>query len=173
MRSVNEKCPAETDVLKPFLTHANHVDVKQVEGNVTLERFMLGMLSYSPWWLRMLYRVRVCLVKILGLDGQHPEVGVAGLIPREVSFQPGETVLFFTVRCAKRENYWIAETPEDKHLKAYLAVLAQPSAADATVFRVVTIVHYKHWTGPVYFNLIRPFHHLVVSRMAHAGARHC
>ncbi|MCP4630164.1 MAG: DUF2867 domain-containing protein [bacterium] len=31
-------------------------------------------------------------------------------------------------------------------------------------FYVITVVHYKHWTGPVYFNLIRPFHHLVVSR---------
>jgi hypothetical protein len=34
---------------------------------------------------------------------------------------------------------------------------------------IKVVVHYKHWTGPVYFNLIRPFHHLVVSRMARAG----
>jgi len=37
-------------------------------------------------------------------------------------------------------------------------------------YYIVTIVHYLHWTGPVYFNLIRPFHHLVVARMARAGA---
>jgi hypothetical protein len=30
-------------------------------------------------------------------------------------------------------------------------------------------VHYKHWAKPVCFNLIRPFHHLVVSRMAKPG----
>ena len=36
-------------------------------------------------------------------------------------------------------------------------------------YYVVTAVNYKHWTGPVYFNLIRPFHHLVVSRMAKHG----
>jgi hypothetical protein len=42
----------------------------------------------------------------------------------------------------------------------------------------ITIVFYKHWTGPVYFNLIRPFHHLVVARMArhgltYTGDNHC
>jgi hypothetical protein len=37
--------------------------------------------------------------------------------------------------------------------------------------RVVTIVHYKHWTGRLYFNVIRPVHHFVVSGMARAGAR--
>ncbi|NQY75258.1 MAG: DUF2867 domain-containing protein [Candidatus Margulisbacteria bacterium] len=28
-----------------------------------------------------------------------------------------------------------------------------------------------HWTGPIYFNLIRPIHHLVVTKMAKAGVR--
>ena len=35
----------------------------------------------------------------------------------------------------------------------------------------LTVVHYKHWTGPVYFNVIRPFHHLVVRQMARAGTK--
>jgi hypothetical protein len=34
---------------------------------------------------------------------------------------------------------------------------------------VLTIVHYHHWTGPLYFNAIRPFHHLVVGSMVNAG----
>jgi hypothetical protein len=38
-------------------------------------------------------------------------------------------------------------------------------------FRVVTIVHYRHWTGRLYFNLIRPFHHWVVTGMARSGTR--
>ncbi|WP_422698682.1 DUF2867 domain-containing protein [Desulfosarcina cetonica] len=32
-------------------------------------------------------------------------------------------------------------------------------------------MRYRNWTGPVYFNLIRPFHHLVVREMMKAGAR--
>ncbi len=39
-------------------------------------------------------------------------------------------------------------------------------------FYVITTVFYKHWTGPVYFNYIRPFHHLVVSQMAKYGLKH-
>jgi hypothetical protein len=105
------------------------------------------------------------------IESSHPAgVAVTDLMPRSVSFRPGDEVLFFTVREAEKGRYWIAETPKDRHLAAFVAVLAHASASrSATVFHVVTIVHYKHWTGPVYFNLIRPFHHLVVSRMARAG----
>jgi hypothetical protein len=87
----------------------------------------------------------------------------------DVSFVAGDEVTFFTVRLAKEEKYWVGETPEDKHLRAYFGVVVEPVAENRRRFHVVTIVHYKHWTGPVYFNLIRPFHHLVVSRMARAG----
>ena len=160
---------SDSEVLRPLLAGADHVDIKRVEGNLPLDRFVSGMLSYFPWWLRLLYLVRAVVVKILGLREHYPETQMTGFIPLQVSFQPGDTVLFFTVRLAKKEAYWIAETPEDKHLRAYLAILAQPTADHATAFFVTTIVHYKHWTGPVYFNLIRPFHHLVVSRMARAG----
>jgi hypothetical protein len=55
-------------------------------------------------------------------------------------------------------------------LKAYFGIVAEPLANVINRYYIVTIVHYLHWTGPVYFNLIRPFHHLVVARMARAGA---
>ena len=156
-------------ILQPFVNGADHVDVKRVNGDVSLDRFILGMLSYFPWWLRMLYWMRAGVANILGLRQPHPEDDWTDLIPQQVSFQPGDTVLFFKVRKAKAENYWIAETPEDKHLRAYVAVLAHRLPKGTATFHVVTVVHYKHWTGPVYFNLIRPFHHLVISRMARAG----
>lgn len=169
MQTILKQCPAEAEVLRPFLAGADHTDVKRVDGSVPLDRFILGMFSYFPWWLRRLYRVRAGLVKLLGLQEQHTEAEVTDLIPRQVSFRPADQVLFFTVRKAKEACYWIAETPEDKHLKAYLAIFAEHTGNTSKRFHVFTIVHYKHWTGPVYFNLIRPFHHLVVSRMARAG----
>ena len=76
---------------------------------------------------------------------------------------------FFTVRCAKEDVYWISETPDDKHLRAFFGVVKETSNNSMNRFHVITTVFYKHWTGPVYFNLIRPFHHLVVSRMARHG----
>jgi hypothetical protein len=38
---------------------------------------------------------------------------------------------------------------EDKHLKAYFGVLAEPLDRETRRFYVITVVHYKHWTGPV------------------------
>ena len=52
-----------------------------------------------------------------------------------------------------------------------LGNVAEPLGNNPNRYYIVIIVHYLHWTGPVYFNLIRPFHHLVVWRMARAGAR--
>jgi hypothetical protein len=76
------------------------------------------------------------------------------------------------VRAGEEGRYWIAETPDDKHLKAYFVVVQEPLGNAVNRFSVITTIYYKHWTGPVYFNLIRPFHHLVVARMArHALTR--
>lgn len=156
-------------VMQPFLAGADHVDTKSVKGAVSLDRFLMGMLTYSPWWLRILYGLRAGVAKVLGLNEQRKEADSIDFMPRQISFRTDEKALFFKVRIAKKNEYWIAETPVDKHLKAYVAILAQPAESEYTDFQVVTMVHYKHWTGPVYFNLIRPFHHLVVSRMARAG----
>ena len=157
--------------MAPLFEGSNHVDLKCVEGNTSLRQFVASMLSYYPWWVVLLYRIRVVLVKILGLvEHEAPEV-LPKLQAEDVSFVAGDTVTFFTVHLAKEEQFWIGETPEDKHLKAYFGVVVEPLAEKRRRFHVTTIVHYKHWTGPVYFNLIRPFHHLVVSRMARAGVR--
>jgi len=155
----------------PYIVGSDFTDVKVYEGSVTLRQFIASMLSYYPPWLLMLYRARKILAGILGLVN-HPEPDkLPGLQPADVSFTPGTNVTFFEVRCAKEDAYWISETPRDKHLKAYFGIAAEPLVNANNRFYVVTTVFYKHWTGPVYFNLIRPFHHLVVSRMAQAGLK--
>ena len=83
---------------------------------------------------------------------------------------PGDSVTFFVVREAVADVYWVSETPEDKHLAAYFGVVTEKLDQRKSRFHVFTAVRYLHWTGPVYFNLIRPFHHLVVSRMMKHGA---
>ncbi|MDM8523299.1 DUF2867 domain-containing protein [Desulfococcaceae bacterium HSG8] len=155
--------------LKPFLTDADYSDVKTAEGNVSLRQFIASMLSYYPWWVIMLFRIREIIVRILGLARHEKPEKPPSLCPDDVPLTPGKNASFFIVRVAEDEHYWIAETPEDKHLKAYLAVVAEPLKDDIRCFHVITIVKYKHWTGPVYFNIIRPFHHLVVSKMTQAG----
>jgi hypothetical protein len=158
--------------LAPYCDRADVTDVKQFEGQTTLRRFIAGMLSYYPWWLVLLYRIREILVSVLGLVKHAAPETLPDLKGSDVSFTPGDCVSFFTVCAGEQGRYWIAETPDDKHLRAYFGVVQEEVGAGGSRFSVITTVYYKHWTGPVYFNLIRPFHHLVVARMArHALTR--
>ena len=160
-----EKYPELTRLLKG----ADHVDVKIVEGSVTMRQFIASMLSYYPWWIVLLYYVRAVFVRLLGMRQPGKPDELPRLKPEDISMTPGENATFFTVRQAREEEYWIAETPEDKHLQAYFGIIVEPVKDNLNRFHVVTIVHYKHWTGPVYFNTIRPFHHLVVRCMARSA----
>ncbi len=155
--------------LEKYFKKADFTDVKVFEGEASLREFIASMLSYYPWWIVQLYRIRKLLVGILGLVKHEAPQKLPTLQPEDVSFTPGETVTFFIVRRAKRETFWISETPDDKHLRAFFGVVKEPLGKSMNRFYVITTVFYKHWTGPVYFNLIRPFHHLVVTRMAQYG----
>jgi hypothetical protein len=156
-----------------LLEGSNYVDVKTVEGQTSLRQFIASMLSYYPGWIVFLYRIRAILVKLLGLYKHPAPEALPELGAEDVSFVVGEAVNFFTVRLAEEKHYWVGETPEDKHLRAYLGVVVEPVEDNRKCFQVATIVYYKHWTGRVYFNLIRPFHHLVVGRMMRAGVAGC
>ncbi len=85
---------------------------------------------------------------------------------------PCGNVWFFTVRRVEQDRYWIAGCPTDRHLDADMAVVVQPLEGRRRRFHIVTVVRYKHWTGPVYFNMIRWFNLILVNRMAHAAAGH-
>jgi len=158
--------------LEKYFEKADFIDVKIFEGETTLRKFIASMLSYYPWWIVWLYRIRKLLVGLLGLVKHEKPEKLPNLQPESISFKPGEAVTFFIVRCAKEEVFWISETPEDKHLRAYFGVVTEPVGNSVNRFYVITTVFFKHWTGPVYFNLIRPFHHLVVSQMARYGLTH-
>ena len=152
--------------LRKLVAEADHMDVKVVTGNVSLLQFVAGMFSYYPVWLKNLYRIRWGFVRLLGMKQKGIPAAVT-MRPEDVPMTPGEKATFFTVKLAEAERYWVAEAAES-HLTAYLGVVMEPLPA-GNRFHVLTIVHYHKWTGPVYFNVIRPFHHLVVRKMAKAG----
>ncbi|AKQ64590.1 hypothetical protein A176_001502 [Myxococcus hansupus] len=156
-------------VLRPFAQGADHVDVKTVESRATLREFLAGLMSYQPAWVTALYGVRAVFVRLLGMRQQ----GVPRQVlfrPEDIPMTPGREAGFFTVRHAEEEHVWVVAAA-DTHLEATLAVVMEPTSGPFRRFHVVTLVHYRNWAGPVYFNVIRPFHHLVVERMARSGAR--
>ena len=157
--------------LQHYFEGADVTDFKTIDSKNDLRTFIAAMLSYYPWWIVMLYRVRALVVHVLGLVKHEAPEELPNLQPEQIPFTPGGKATFFIVRMAEENAFWFAETPPDKHLRAYFGVVAEPLANGLKRYYIVTIVHYLHWTGPVYFNLIRPFHHLVVARMARAGAR--
>lgn len=152
--------------LASLLAEADHVDVKTVEGGCSLSAFIAGMFSYYPDWMKNLYRIRWGFVRLLGMKQQGIPAEVH-MQPEDVPMTPGQKATFFTVTMAEVERYWVAEASES-HLTAYLGVVSEP-LTEGNRFYVMTIVRYHGWTGPVYFNVIRPFHHIVVQKMAQAG----
>lgn len=162
--------PERYDLLDTYFHGVDYHDIKTIEAETTLREFIAGMLSYYPWWIVMLYRIRQILVAILGLVRHDKPEKLPCLRPEEISFTPGDTATFFIVHRAEENAFWVAKTPEDRHLSAFFGVVAEQMEGGATRFTVFTTIRYLHWTGPVYFNLIRPFHHIVVAKMMKAGA---
>ncbi len=155
--------------LEVYFKDVDHIDVKTITSDTDLRAFISGMLSYHPWWMVFLFGIRKIIVLLLGLVHHEEAEALASITPEKLSFKPGAQASFFIVRSAKEETYWVAETPEDRHLTAFLGVVAEKTTKTCTRYHVFTSVKYLHWTGPVYFNLIRPFHHFVVWRMMRAG----
>jgi Protein of unknown function (DUF2867)/Pyridoxamine 5'-phosphate oxidase len=155
--------PRVADLLRAL----DHADVKIVEGDATLREFIAGLGSFPPW-MRGLFRARGLLAKALRLHHDDPS-GLEPIDPQTLELEPGKPMRFFTTRAFEEDAFWVAGS-EDRHLAAWLAVVVEPGETHARRFHVVTLVRYKDWTGPVYFNLIRPFHHLIVWALARRAA---
>ena len=155
---------------KQYFENMDYTEIKHISADVSLRQFMAGMFSHQPWWLALLFRLRGVLAWGMGLVHDNLPDGTTVRNPETISFEPGENVLLFTVREAEEGLFWIGETPPDKHLMAHVGIVANQLESGMVRYDVFTTVRYLHWTGPVYFNLIRPFHHLVVNSMMRAGA---
>lgn len=145
---------------------ADHMDVKSVESRADMRQFAAGMLSYTSLWVRTLFWLRKHLARLFRLshDGAHTR-----FTPETLPMTPGDTVDFFTVIMAGEKSHYVLGV-DDRHLSAWIVLLAEPLPDGLARYHLYTLVRFNDWTGPVYFNLIRPFHHLIVSRMARAGA---
>ncbi len=154
--------------LAPLLDGADHVSVRSAEGAVPLDAFLAGVFAYRPRLIRALYRIRAAVVRLIGVR-QPPLPEMEEWIPSEVPMLSCGNIWFFSVSLARPECYWFGCCPEERHLTAYLGVAAQPLGKGRNRFHFATIVHYKHWTGRLYFLLIRPVNRFFVDRLLRAG----
>lgn len=152
--------------VQALLQENDHFDVKTIEGDVSLREFIAGMFSYYPAWIKGLYAIRWGFVRLLGMKQE--TMSAPRLTPETIPFTNGEWATFFQVHDAQENDYWIA-TASDKHLDAYILIASETLENGKIRFHVGTIVHYNNMAGPLYFNVIRPFHHIVVGSMMKAG----
>lgn len=145
---------------------ADHVDVKSAVSGADMRRFASGMLGCTSPWVRALFWLRKYLARLFRLhhDGAHTR-----FTPETLPMVPGQKADFFTVILADEKSHYVLGA-EDRHLSAQIALLAEPLSGGLTRYHLYTLVRFNDWTGPVYFSLIRPFHHLIVSRVVRAGA---
>lgn len=157
------------DVLPQFIENADHVDIKTIEGEVNLREFVANMFSYQPAWISFLYRVRAVFVRFLGMK-QEGIPQAYKMNPDTIDFTAGRHLTFFVIDAA-REDAYVFASADDSHLRAMLGIVREPLADNQSRYYAITIVHYHNWAGPIYFNVIRPFHHIVVNSMMRSGLR--
>lgn len=152
--------------IKVLADNADVVHVVTAEGSGNLRDFVAGMLSCHPGWMLFLYKVRKIVALLFGLNSEDSDW--PDMKPEDISMSPGESMLFLTVQSAEEDSHWCGEV-HDTHLSCRLAALVEPLGNGKKRFHLLTIVNYTNWKGPVYYNMIRPFHCLVVAGMARKG----
>ena len=156
----------------PEASRADVIDVKEGLGGTGLRETLAALFSYSPAWIRLLFRVRDIAVRPFGLR----RLGFQNtpMRPEEVPFTPGERVTgLFSVLAAEesgQEPYWIS-IARDKHLDVAIALLVSPRDNGLRLFSLCTVVWYKSCLGPVYYNVIRCFHHILAAAMLRQALR--
>ena len=159
--------PTRTDLpeLDDLLPVVDVIDVKTARGPVTLREFTAGALGHGPLWIKALFGVRILLAWALRLETAVPAESFR-LRPETVSFTPGDPASFFTVVRGEEDHYLLLKV-SDNHLVAWLAIITDNERP--AEFKVVTLVKYLRPVGRFYYNLIRPFHHVVLRSMCRAG----
>lgn len=152
--------------IEELIAGADHVDTKTVTTTASLREFVAGALSWQPAWMRLLWRARQVFAVALRLR----ETGVPGTVtlrPEDISLAPGARISFFSVTAGEEDRYLVMAA-SDNHLRAYLAIVAEPSA---NLMHAITIVRQRNWTGRLYWAVVAPFHQVVIRGMIGAGAR--
>lgn len=151
------------ECMRERIKSADYMDVKMVEGTASLRGFVASVLSYRPLWVQALYKVRRWTLKVMGFEVDLTHADDV-LTEETLTITPGEHATFFNVEESDGQTYWVASAPES-HLDAVLAVVAEPVDGGEGVcrFHTLTTVHCHNFMGKLEYNMVRPFHHLLLA----------
>ena len=134
--------------------------------NLSVDYLSARVFLLTPRWFVSLMVLRNLLVSAFGLK---TGLGGAPLEPaREVRFELGARDCYFTLIDRTDEELVMGEG--DKHLDFRVSTKKKYSPEGVTVFELTTVVWYNNWLGPIYFNVVKPFHRLLIRRMVERAA---
>ena len=120
---------------------------------ISPDDLMTAFWTTMPGWVNTLFKLRNALVRPFGLQTDNGDAKQL-----EKAIRSGRDYRMMSV-VGKTDNETVISL-DDKHLKAYLSVYAE-----AHEIHLSTLVRYHNRLGFFYFNLIHPFHTLVVKSM--------
>lgn len=113
-------------------------------------------LSYMPFFVRILLKIRDLLVFPFGL-----KTGDAHSLPALLYFEKGSVLVYFHV--LKRSEEIIVLEEKDKHLNfRVLLRVDKDEIAGEICFRMSTIIHFNNIWGQLYFMPVKPFHQIIM-----------
>lgn len=141
---------------------ANHTDVYECTitdyKNITPDDIQVAFWTVQPGWLKTLFTIRNGIVRFFGLKTDKSDSSEF-----ERCIRAGSNYTFTSIP-AKSANETVM-CLQDKHLTAYLSVYIKNIGENKRTVYITTLVHFHYWLGYAYFNIIRPFHHIVVKKM--------
>ncbi|KIX11765.1 DUF2867 domain-containing protein [Dethiosulfatarculus sandiegensis] len=153
----------DDSVFHELKSEVDHLDTKYVTTGLSMAGVVAEMFSYKPGWYKGLYIARGWLARILGLE--HSPDNNARITEDQVPEKPGQVFesLGENWKAHKIEpgRFW-SMAHEAEHLTAWVFVQKCNKNSGVNEYAVSTLVKYKNPVGRFYFNLIKPFHHLIV-----------
>ncbi len=152
-----QRLPCDESIKMELLTDSNSLISKYIPYDytdsyvktvscrepITAKQVFDMAFNRSSHWVKMLYRLRNCLVKPLKLD---TDSGVRNMI------------------CEKETNEMVFGKA-DKHLTFHASLLCGRYFNGRQELRITTVVKYHNALGRIYFFFIRPFHIVIVKSL--------
>ncbi|MDR1197770.1 MAG: DUF2867 domain-containing protein [Prevotellaceae bacterium] len=136
--------------------------IVKANNRLTPDNMLIVFWTDFPAWVRWLLYLRDMLVKPFGLKGTDDNYN---------SFRQNFTEMVCTSGNykqmsipAKRENETVIQLA-DRHLTTELSCRIENILDNKLKISIITLVHYHNTFGKVYFNVIKPFHKIIVKTM--------
>lgn len=130
--------------------------------NLSVDYLSAKVFLSTPAWFAALIALRNLLVSAFGLKTGFG--GAPSEPARDVRFELGARDCYFTLIDRTDDELVMGEG--DRHLDFRVSTKKKYSPEGVTVFELTTVVWYNNWLGPIYFNVVKPFHRLLIRRMA-------